>query len=381
MVLTESLFSNKIAMVAAVLALVAAAWAGQTAVVVLLGLALCVAGLSGAWSSLSLRKVSCERRLTAHRAFPGDHLDLTLRLVNRKLLPLPWIRVRDEVPAVLMPAEAGLTASIERSSSMLWYSAVSWKSSLVCRSRGYYPLGPLTVTTGDIFGLHPRTSVQAADEAVIVYPRLLNLQELGLPSLAHLGDAAAPRRLFEDPSRTMGVRAYSPGDSLRRVHWKASARQQRLQVRVFESTTDLKVALFLPIESFDAPMDTRSAEAERLELGISTIASLAAYLVERDYQAGLWVNSSLADSGRPVRILPGAGVEQLMLMLEGLAKVTASSCLPFGSFLEAERVHLPFGSTLMFVVGHVASELAAAFADLRAAGYRVVVFPAGEGGR
>ena len=381
MVLAESLFSNKIAVMAAGLALVAAAWAGQTAVVVLLGLALCVAGLSGVWSRLSLKKVSCERRLATHRAFPGDHVDLTLRLVNRKLLPLPWIRVRDEVPAALVPVEVGMVASIERSSSMLWYSAVSWKFRLLCRSRGYYPLGPLTVTSGDIFGLHPRTSAQVAEEAVIVYPRLFSLQELGIPSLAHLGEAAAPRWLFEDPSRTIGVRAYSPGDSLRRVHWKASARQQGLQVRVFESTTDLKVALFLAIESFEAPMDPPAEAGPRLELGISTVASLAAYLLERHYQTGLWVNSCLADSGRAARIPPGAGVEQLTLMLEALAKVTPLPCIPFESFLEAERVRLPFGSTLMFVVGRVAPELAEVLRDLRVAGYRVVVFPVGDGER
>ena len=112
-----------------------------------------------------------------------------------------------------------------------------------------------------------------------------------------------------------------------------------------------------------------SAEAgPLLKLGISTIASLAAYLIERDYQTGLWVNSSLADSGRPARILPGAGVEQLMLMLEALAKVSPLACIPFESFLEAERVRLPFGSTLMFVVGHVTAELAAVLHDLRGSG-------------
>ena len=40
-----------------------------------------------------------------------------------------------------------------------------------------------------------------------------------------------------DPLRTVGVRDYHPEDSFRHLHWKATARAQQLQVRVFEPTT------------------------------------------------------------------------------------------------------------------------------------------------
>ena len=58
---------------------------------------------------------------------------------------------------------------------------------------------------------------------LIVYPRVLSLAQLGLPSRAPFGAWPAAQRLLEDPARLAGVRAYASGDSQRRIHWKATA--------------------------------------------------------------------------------------------------------------------------------------------------------------
>lgn len=81
--------------------LLLAAWYGQVVIVVLLGLVLSAAGLAKLWSRFSLVGVSCQRMLSEQRVFPGEHIELRLRLVNRKLLPLPWIQMDDEIPLKL----------------------------------------------------------------------------------------------------------------------------------------------------------------------------------------------------------------------------------------------------------------------------------------
>ena len=60
-----------------------------------------------------------------------------------------------------------------------------------------------------------------------------------------LGERKGRDRIFEDPLRFAGLRDYRPGDSLRRIDWKASARRQALQSRVYEpsSTLHLLVAV------------------------------------------------------------------------------------------------------------------------------------------
>ncbi len=79
----------------------------------------------------------------------------------------------------------------------------------------------------------------------------------------------------------MGVREYTPGDSLRRIPLEGQRAHRGLQVKLFEFTTDLKVAVFLAVDSFaELPRDD-------LEFGISTAASIAQHLLERNVQTGL----------------------------------------------------------------------------------------------
>lgn len=368
-------------------ALVGSAIAGFSALVVLFGLATAAALITKWWSYLCLKGVTCERHLSEKRVFPGDEVLLTLRVVNRKLLPLPWVEIQDEVPALLIAAKSGADhdespetagrtglVTLTRSTPLRWYSAATFTQRLDSSARGYYPLGPLSVTSGDIFGLHPRSLVQRNTDHLIVYPRTYSLPEFGIPSLAHLGDVRSDLRVFDDPSRLIGVRDYQPGDSLRRIHWKASARSGALQVKLFEFTTDLKAAVFLGIDTFAGrPQDD-------LELGISTAASVARHLVERDVQAGLYVNTRLADSRQPACIAAGTGTGHLALMLEALAKTTAEADGGFIDFFERRRGDLGFGGTLVFVVGELSPAIELLMTDLIRAGRRIVGFKVGTDG-
>jgi uncharacterized protein (DUF58 family) len=357
------------------------AWNGFTIIVVIAGLMVSTAGLTRFWGYLALKNLRGECPASDLRVFPGDSVELKLRLVNRKILPLPWAEISKEIPAGFLSNEkagesdqAGFE-KIVRSSPMLWYSAMSWKFKLSCRKRGYYKLGPLSVTTGDIFGFYPRTLIEPDEEHIVVYPRIFDINHLTLSASYPLGEALAEKRLFEDPSRAIGVRDYSPGDSLRRIHWKATARRQQLQVKVFESTTTLKVSIFLATDSYQVQgLDL----ADELETGISAAASLANYCIEKKSQVGFWTNSRLADSGLPARIPAGSGVERLVRILETLAKVTPFSHQAFPAFFQSERANLPSGSTLLFILSQASPELLSMLVEARTSGYKILVLQTSE---
>ena len=172
----------------------------------------------------------------------------------------------------------------------------------------------------------------------------------------------------------MGVRDYRPGDSMRRIHWKATARRQSLQVKVLEPTTTLDVVVFLAVDSFKH--DTIADED--FEYGISAAASLSRHIIELGSPVGLFVNTRLADSGQPARILPGSTPLQLIIILETLAKVTHNTNCSFEQFLAAERNSLPCGTTLIFVLQELSESLNIMFADLKQTGYRLLVYQVGR---
>jgi uncharacterized protein (DUF58 family) len=356
-----------------------AAWYGLVILATLLGLALAAAALTRLWSRFSLVGVSCQRVLSEQRVFPGDYIELKLQLSNRKLLPLPWIQVDDEIPVGFAPDIISTPENrlgfgfLSRTAALLWYSKVNWKSRLFCSRRGYYQLGPVRISSGDIFGFYPRSVTQSLLDHIIVYPKLLPIEQVAIPSLFPWGNARTDRRIFEDPTRIMGIRDYKPHDSLKRIHWKATARRQSLQVKVFEQTTTLDVIIFLAIDSFN---QDRSYDDD-FEHGISMAASLAKYIAEKGYPTGLFVNSRLADSGQPATILPGSSPQQLVLLLEALAKVTRTRSISFEEFLNQQRGSLPWGTSLIFIVHKVSDSFNIMFTNLKEAGYKLIVHEVG----
>lgn len=375
---------GKFGLLAVLAALLLAIWYRQVVIVILLGVLLSAAGLSKLWSRLSLAGVTCERLLSEQRIFPGEQVEWRLRLVNRKLLPLPWIQVDDEIPLRFAenvsphPGSKPGFGFLSKSGALLWYTRASWKHRLSGNKRGYYPLGPITLTSGDIFGFYPRSIIVPLIEHVIVYPKIFPIAKLGIHNLHPIGEATAERRIFEDPVRVIGVRDYSPHDSRRRIHWKASARHQHLQVKVFEPTTTLKAALFLAVDSFKH----RHGEGyggDDFELGISVAASIAHHLImEQRSAVGLIVNSRLADSGQPIRISPGSSASHLVKILEALAKVTHLASQPMEEFVQAERISLPWGTAMVFILSRPSPSLTELLAGLKESGHKLLVLQVGD---
>ena len=351
--------------------LVVAAWSNLSSIVLLMALFLSAALVAKGWSRLSLMGVTCRRSLNQTRAFPGDTLNLTLHVSNRKPLPLPWIRVDDRLPQGLAaPASSLQDGHISRRAALLWYRSVRWTCTVACTKRGFYPFGPLETTSGDMFGLYSRSMAWNTRQSIIVYPTIFPVRGVPIPPLHPMGNSRTKKRIFQDPTRTIGVREYRPGDSLKNIHWKASARTQGLQVKVFEPTALFKIAFFLGVDTF---LQEGSFKEEDFELGINAAASIACDIADHGVPAGLFANTRLADTGQAVGIPPSGDRRQLGNILEALAKTTPSWSAAFGPFVEKERRSLKAGTTLVLVIARPPEDFPALLLSLRQSGYPLLV--------
>jgi len=359
---------------------VLATWYSQTGILLAAGLFLSTAGLALLWNRLSLAGVRAERHLNGTRFFPGEPIACTLRLFNRKPLPLPWVQLENDLPAGFRldePAGRSGPEAIRRSTSLLWYRGITWKLKLIGGRRGYHPIGPLKLTSGDFLGLYSRERRAGGTEHLIVYPRIFPVDASLIPTLYPMGEARADRRLFRDPTHAIGVREYLHGDDLKSIHWKATARRGDLQVKLLDATTAFNVAMVLAVESF---RDNGALAEADFELGISAAGSIAAALCERGCPVGLFVNTRLADTGQPAVIAPGAGRSRVAEVLEALAKVTDRSSGPSTAFLNGQKGRLTAGTTLIFILGRLPDRFPEQLADLRAAGFRRLVLLVGGQG-
>ena len=357
----------------------------------LLGVLLVIVSLvARAWSHFVLHRVSYRRTLEPRRAFIGETVDLTLTVENHKLLPVAWLRVMDEWPANLRlvgdqelhtPTLRG-TPIPERSLlvnlfSLRWYERVRRHYTILCEQRGYYRLGTARASSGDILGMQRREYAYSNLDWLLIYPRVLPIEELGLPPKNPFGEVRARQQMFEDPARTIGVRDYQPEDGFRRIHWKATARTQGaraahpLQSKIYEPTTSFTLVTFCNVATFDRYW--YGTIPELLERCITVAASVSAYAAERRYVIGLVANGCIPRSDQPIRVLPGRNPQQLSRVLEALAVVTPVATQSIAELLAHESPRLPWGATLAIVTANVNDELNSTLLRLHDAGRRMVL--------
>jgi uncharacterized protein (DUF58 family) len=237
--------------------------------------------LSRWWSRKALENI------TAHREFPSrlfleEEAPVTLILRNQGWLPAVWIRLSDSLPMNLsVPNFFRQAISLAPKESLkLHYKIKGWK-------RGYYQLGPLTLQSGDLFGLAERVAKEGVLDYITVFPKIIPLEQIKLPSRSPLGTLRHREPIFEDPSRVLGKREYISGDSLRRVDWKATATSGHLIVKLFEPSIALDTVILLNLKGSNYDSKTRNIATE---LAIVVAASIANWVVERKQAVGMISN-------------------------------------------------------------------------------------------
>ena len=245
---------------------------------------LLITGAGWLWNRVSLEDVSYKREFTQQRVFIGEKASMRITLTNRKPLPLSRALVEDEMPASMDLVDADVVGSpnpeaktLRHSTSMSWYERIRWTYEFTCRRRGYFRVGPATLKSGDIFGFFGSEKIIRSQDYVLVYPRVVSLPEIGMPSARPLGETRGGIRIFEDASRPMGLRDYRTGDPLKIVDWKATARMQDLQVRTFEPSSSLTVILAVAVDTVAHTWEGYSPiHLERIITAAASIANYAA---------------------------------------------------------------------------------------------------------
>jgi uncharacterized protein (DUF58 family) len=342
-------------------------------------LLLVIAAVTWAWARVSLQGVFYERSFSEVRAFRGEIIELALTVRNRKPVPLTWLNIRDTFPQELPVAEKNLVANPTTNLAdftTFWmpgpYQNITRRYEVDCVERGFHTYGPATVETGDGFGFFSRRMLLPETQRLIVYPHLYTVADLRLPTKNPFGEAKGTGRLFEDPLRTVGIREWRETDSPRRVHWKATARQQTMLSRVYEPSEEQQVMIFLNVATLERHWYGYLPELQ--ERTISVAGSLAALASELRLPVGLIANGALPGSDQPIRQLPGRGPNQLVRVLELLAAVTPFATNPIEIMLLHEAPKMPWGATLVIVTAIAHDDLLATIADLAHAGRKVVLF-------
>lgn len=338
-------------------------------------------GASRLWNRFCLHRVEFRRNLSSNKVFFGEEVVYEIEVANRKPLPLPWVQIEDELPEQVTLLK-GSPSSLHEGRVTLnnifpinWYHRIKRRYPMRCRQRGTYIFGPARISSGDLFGLFRKEVRYDENDCLMVFPRLVTLEELGIPSRQLFGHIRLKSHLFQDPVLTAGVRDYRFGDSLKRIHWKSSARLRRLQTKIYEPTTTVDISIFLDTRT--VPLPQWGNVPQLLELGIITAAAISRHALEEGFRVGLHANQLTLFSRGPVRVPHSQHADQLLHILEALAQLHQIESLPMSRFIRREAGKLPWGSTLLVISAQPGDDLMAALLDFKRLGRSVALVKVG----
>lgn len=317
------------------------------------------------WTRHAVRSIRAQRAYQ-DRAFYGERVPVRLTVRNTSWLPIPYARLHESLPIAL------ISPPFARRVVALWpHEATTLDYTLDCQRRGVYRLGPLTANAGDVFGFGEQEASETVTSAITVYPKIVPLSHLGLPSRSPFVSLRHRQRLFEDPARVRGVRPYQVGDSPRAIHWTASAATGDLLVKQYEPAIALETMILLNLD--DGDHDARWVYFAS-ETGVTIAASILYHMHGLGQAGGVAVNGRdpLAD-GPPATLPPSHGQAHLMQALDTLARVAVAPARPYAEWVREVTGSLGWGTTVTLVTPVEPPGLAALLLHLKRAGFSPVL--------
>ena len=331
------------------------------------------------WSHFALARVSHEQQLSHEHVFYGETVAVDVTVSNRKMLPLPVVQMTLEAPEELPVQRGSVTPAagnpfrINLTSilSVGWYRRITRRYLLHCSKRGTYTFGPSSLSVRDPFGFTSKDTDFDERSHLVVYPRIVPLRALGLPSTEILGERRVRRQIFEDPLRIVTSREYVAGDPLNRINWRATARKGGLQTRVLESTSTPNVAVFLDVNTMESRFQAPSEPL--LEAAVSVAASIASHAITARYEVGVYVNEAYRGTREMIRFAPSRNPGQLTQVLTGLAHPQGWALHPMERVLTTEGRSLPWTASILVVTAVPTARLLGTLRRFKRAGRRVAL--------
>lgn len=266
------------------------------------------------------------RSLSPDVASVGRESHVSVRVGVRAALPTPPGTWNDTLPKGLRGTAAGLFPALS-SGFRGDVRVVDLTYTVTGVRRGVHPLGPLSVRTSDPFGLARRTIVFGERTPVTVAPAVVDLSPLVDYAGAAGGTLHTTTNQLGQGADNLVARPYAPGDSMRRIHWRATAHRDALMVRQEEQESTPEATVVLDRAALRWSTDALQAPGADagFEAGVSACVSVVARLVHDGYAVEVLDSDGtpLYGAGGLTERIDGGDMTEVEAMLVQFATVTA----------------------------------------------------------
>jgi uncharacterized protein (DUF58 family) len=294
--------------------------------------------------------------LDRERALEGDDAQVTVEL--RSPAGADRVDVLLPLPQELRPAGSNPRAVVLRAGEPR-----TLEYDLRCERWGGFVLGPVFVRAGDRLGFHSWETRLGRAQSLRVYPRVETLRALLEPLDTQVFVGNQLSRARGDGIEFADIRDWEPGDRVRSINWRASARRGELLVNEQHPERNTDVVLFL-----DTLADVRIGGHGTLDLTVRAAASLAHRYLQRKDRVGV-----VSFGGYLSWLLPKSGARQLYRIVDSLLQIGVVLSFAAKGIDVLPPRSLPPKALVIALSPLLDARSAAALLDLRARGFDLVV--------
>ena len=338
-------------------------------VIVILAVAL-LALLEKYWLPAAMRALRCSCRCSHVLAQTGEELTLVSCAENAGRLPIPFLRLHQELPGeatILEPEKwvsrfcrhGGKWWHIEEKFSLRPRQSAQKRVRFSLPARGAYTVCKGRLSVGDLLGFREVEFRWEPNTVVIMPDRSQNCRALDAAG-GFLGDISVRRFILEDPILTVGFRDYTGREPMKSISWTRTAMTGSLQVKQFDHTSEQTAVVLLNV---------RGTSGELLEECFRLTRSVCEQLEEKKIPFSLRTNGNLPGPvGKLFFVQEGLGENHLNTILYGLGRADATSFYSFRTLVRQTLKNRKHTDAYIVITPPLEPQDKPVLADLEAAG-------------
>jgi len=317
------------------------------------------------------------RSIDKDRMLLGEEFTLTTTIENNKRLPISFLMLSEKMPVAI---EFVSDSSKTKEGAYLWHLSkyiIGWYErkrriyKLKCNQRGTYILRDINVTVGDLFGLSAETMPVEDFLEFLVYPELINMDNVQFANTNLQGSNYVKRWIHQDPLYIKGIREYNVEDRMKDIHWKSSLKMDRLMVKEYDFTSERELIIIVNGQCGEPYWGT--IQPVIIENGITVAASLAAIAIKEGVPTGMWTNCQLMGLQTKITSEIYPDINALRKIMELSARMSYGITIKFNDYLRSKIKEFNPNSTYVIVTPYLDEESVGILTKLKRRGVFIKV--------
>jgi Protein of unknown function DUF58 len=263
-----------------------------------------------------------EQSLDNDLIFKGDKVTFTVNITNRSFFILPYISIS------FLNDKGGVIQKHKINNiSLQPFSNREVSIDYIYKYRGDFKLGVSTIEVQDFLGIFKFTLKNKKLLYITVYPQIIDIDEFYLSSGYLSDNVSSIGGGQEDISTIEEINKYNYGDSLRKIHWKLTAKTNELMIREYEKVGSRSAILILDLQSNNFEVEKNAAIEDKL---LETTIAILRYCIYNDAEVKLIYDS------KGINAINYSNSLDFQKAYEALAKVEFNQKTSFKDIIESE---------------------------------------------